>query len=79
MCRAVETRSTDVTESHNFLSSRCSPFASHTSTEQDFASGSVAANVLLASSGSATILARMNGFAVWTHRVPMAFNPDLSR
>ena len=53
----------------------------------------VAANVLLASSGvhsltllvsCATSLARMNGFAasplfVWTHLVPMAFNPDLSR
>ena len=34
-CGAVEMRSTDVTESQDFLFSRCSPLASHTSTEHD--------------------------------------------
>ena len=37
-CRAVEMRCTDVIESQNFLSSRCSPLASRASTEHDLES-----------------------------------------
>ena len=34
-CRAVKMRPVDVVESQNFLCSRCSPLAGHTSTEHD--------------------------------------------
>ena len=93
-CRAVAMRFTDVVGCENFLFSKCSPLARHASTGHDLeafqwsCSCTRAVRVfwcqLAQSLGGLRNQPYSNGCVastlfVWTHRVPMSFNPDLSR